>query len=136
MCIEGFGVCHCGGAAIEKEINASLVKDNMSNKNLLQRIKGGRLPRDFPQHVVEDLKCRAVNVLSRGQKEAYMGTEENIAKMKGKIFYVGQGKAYKEDFPYLCVSFTPAWPPWKSALEIRPLSLPTSPSPSARVSSR
>ena len=25
--------------------------------------------------------------------------------MKGKRFILGQGKSYKEDYPYLCISF-------------------------------
>ena len=34
-----------------------------------------------------------------------METEENVTKMKAKRLTPGLGKAFKEDFPYLQVSF-------------------------------
>ena len=71
---------------------------------MLQRIQN-RLPKDFPQHVLEDLKVRTVMTLGRAQKTDYFGTEENVTKMKNKRYILGLGKTYKEDFPYLCVSF-------------------------------
>ncbi len=43
--------------------------------------------------------------LGRSQKRDYFGSEENIEKMKKKRFLLGLGKTYKEDFPYLCISF-------------------------------
>ena len=43
--------------------------------------------------------------LGRSQKREYFSSEENVAKMKGKRFILGQGKTYKEDYPYLCISF-------------------------------
>ena len=71
---------------------------------MLQRIHN-RLPKDFPQHVIEDLKVRTIMCLGRSQKRDYYSSEENVAKMKGKRFILGQGKSYKEDYPYLCISF-------------------------------
>ena len=62
--MEGFQVCYTGGVLIEKEINNHLVKDNVQNNTMLQRI-ANRLPKDFPQHVLEDLKVRTVMTLGR-----------------------------------------------------------------------
>ena len=104
LCMEGFQVCYTGGVVVEKEINNMLVKDNASNATMLQRI-GNRLPRDFPQHVIEDLKVRTIMTLGRNQKRDYFATEENVTKMKNKRFILGLGKTYKDDFPYLCISF-------------------------------
>ena len=102
--MEGFQVCYTGGVAIEKEINALLVKDNASNQTMLQRI-GGRLPQNFPLHVIEDIKVRTLMMLGRQQKAEYFSTEENVAKMKSKRVLPGLGKTFKDDYPYLCVSF-------------------------------
>mmetsp|Transcript_11396 Transcript_11396/g.15333 ORF Transcript_11396/g.15333 Transcript_11396/m.15333 type:complete len:228 (+) Transcript_11396:522-1205(+) len=102
--MEGFSVCYTGGVAIEKELNALLVKDNAQNATMLQRI-GGRLPANFPQHVLEDLKVRTLMTLGRNQKSDYFVSEENVAKMKSKRVLPGLGKTFKEDFPYLCISF-------------------------------
>jgi len=72
---------------------------------MLQRIPDKRLPRDFPQHVLEDLKVRTLITLGRSQRKDYFSSEDNITKMKAKRFILGLGKTYKDDFPYLCVSF-------------------------------
>ena len=45
--MEGFQVCYTGGVLVEKEINNHLVKDNVQNSTMLQRIMN-RLPKDFP----------------------------------------------------------------------------------------
>lgn len=100
LCMEGFQVCYTGGVLIEKEINNLLVKDNVQNQVMLQRIMN-RLPKDFPQHVLEDLKVRTVMTLGRNQKRDYFSSEDNITKMKAKKYILGTGKTYKEDFPYL-----------------------------------
>lgn len=44
LCMEGFQVAYTGGVAVEKEINTLLVKDNMQNTTMLQRIADKRLP--------------------------------------------------------------------------------------------
>ena len=43
--------------------------------------------------------------LGRNQKRDYFASEENVTKMKNKRFILGLGKTYKDDFPYLCISF-------------------------------
>ena len=82
-----------------------ILTDNIKNQEMLKRISGHRLPADFPKHVIEDLKVRAVLCLSKKQKEDYTDSEQKIEKMKMKKYEVGNSKAYKEDFPYLQVSF-------------------------------
>jgi len=59
------------------------------------------MPKDFPQHVLEDLKARTIMTLGRNQKRDYFSSEENQAKMKAKKYTLGMGKTFKEDFPYL-----------------------------------
>ena len=73
LCIEGLGVSYCGGAAIEKELGSLLVKDNMQNQHMLDRINN-RLPRNFPLHVVEDIKTRVLMTMQMPQKEAYFAS--------------------------------------------------------------
>lgn len=34
-----------------------------------------------------------------------MESEENVTKMRNKRHMLGLGKTFKDDFPYLCVSF-------------------------------
>ena len=96
---------YTGSVAIEKEVNTLLIKDNMNNGTMLQRIANNRLPKDFPQHVIEELKARALLTLGRNQKQDYLSSEENVTKMKNKRQILGLGKTFKDDFPYLCISF-------------------------------
>ena len=49
--MEALDVCYCGGAAIEKETNRLLIRDNMGNKHMLEKIQ--RLPKTFPSEVIE-----------------------------------------------------------------------------------
>ena len=39
--------------------------------------------------------------LQKPQKEAYFSSDENIKKMKAKRHILGNGKTFKEDYPYL-----------------------------------
>ena len=64
-----------------------------------------RIPRNFPIHVLEDVKSRVLMCLQKPQREDYFSTEENIKKMKSKRHILGNGKTFKEDYPYLQTSF-------------------------------
>ena len=58
-------MCYTGGVHIEKEINNLLVKDNVDNNTMLQRIPEKRLPANFPLHIIEDIKVRTLMCLGR-----------------------------------------------------------------------
>lgn len=55
--------------------------------------------------MIEDIKVRTLMQLGRKQKKDYFGSEENITKMKSKRIVPGLGKTWKDDFPYLQISF-------------------------------
>lgn len=76
LCIEGINVCYCGGATIEKELNGLLLKDNVQNQQMLERIHN-RIPRSFPTHVLEDIKTRVLMTLQRPQKEDYLKANDD-----------------------------------------------------------
>jgi len=101
--MEALEVCYTGGAAIEKELNRLLLKDNIQNRTMIEKI-GGRLPKDLPNEVLESIKIKVLEVLQKPQKDEYISTEENVLKMKKKLMSLKQGKAFK-DFPYLAMSY-------------------------------
>lgn len=43
--------------------------------------------------------------MSKGQKAEYLQSEENIEKMLNKRNVLGNGKAFKDQAPYIAVSF-------------------------------
>ena len=56
--MEALEVAYCGGAAIEKETNRLLMRDNNGNKHMLEKIQ--RLPKCFTLDVIEAIKSRAL----------------------------------------------------------------------------
>jgi hypothetical protein len=65
---------------------------------------GGKLPKNFPNTVLEGVKTRTLFVMSQGQKAEYLSSPENIQKMKTKRFVLGNGKSFKE-CPYIAISY-------------------------------
>ena len=61
-----------------------------------------RLPRQFPPYVLEHLKTRVCSVLDRKQKVEYY-KPENYTKLKNKIRFLAQGKAFTW-YPQLALS--------------------------------
>ena len=104
LCVEGLNVCYCGGAVLEKELNSLLLKDNVKNQELLQRTHN-RIPKNFPSHVLEDIKTRVLMTLQKPQKDEYFNTEGGVERMKAKMHVLGNGKTFKEELPYLQLSF-------------------------------
>jgi len=51
------------------EVNKCLIKDNLSNKEML---KDRRLPKAFPSEVIEAIKTRTLFTMQSKQKEAYL----------------------------------------------------------------
>lgn len=59
LCPEALEVSFTAGAHIEKELNRLLLKDNIKNMKLLERVDQ-RLPSCFPSKVIEGIKTRAL----------------------------------------------------------------------------
>ena len=77
----------------------------MKNSMLLERTHN-RIPKNFPTHVLEDIKTRVLMTLQKPQKDEYLkasedGKQEGVEKMKAKKYVLGNGKTFKEDYPYL-----------------------------------
>lgn len=104
LCLEGLEVSYCGGIAIEKELNNLLLKDNKQNARMLEKMNK-QLPSNFKSDVIEGIKTRCLFVMSKGQKAEYLKDEESISKMNAKKYLLGNGKAFKDDAPYVACSF-------------------------------
>lgn len=100
LCLEGLEISYCGGSSIEKELNNLLLKDNEQNARMLEKMNK-QLPKNFKSDVIEGIKTRCLFVMSKGQKAEYLKDEESIAKMNAKKYVLGNGKAFKDDAPYV-----------------------------------
>jgi len=63
LCPEALTVSFAAGAHIEKELNRLLLKDNIKNMKLLERVDQ-RLPACFSSKVIEGIKTRACQMMS------------------------------------------------------------------------
>ena len=59
ICPEALKVSYASGANVEKEVNRLLLKDNIKNMKLLERVDQ-RLPACFPSKIIEGIKTRAL----------------------------------------------------------------------------
>eukprot|EP00350_Pseudokeronopsis_sp_OXSARD2_P010783 CAMPEP_0170547622 /NCGR_PEP_ID=MMETSP0211-20121228/6018_1 /TAXON_ID=311385 /ORGANISM="Pseudokeronopsis sp., Strain OXSARD2" /LENGTH=100 /DNA_ID=CAMNT_0010852767 /DNA_START=488 /DNA_END=790 /DNA_ORIENTATION=+ len=85
--------------AIEKKLNDFLIQDN---PELVERIPWLKETKSIPISVLEELKVRALHVMSREQMMEYDSSQENIDKMKARKHQLA--KTFKE-LPYLHLSF-------------------------------
>ena len=93
LCSEAFEVCYAAcGVNIEKEMNYNLVYDNKESfKAGATQFNEQGLPLfNFPKEVLEDLKVRSLVVMQREQRDEYLGSLENIEKMRKKKYSLGK----------------------------------------------
>ena len=104
LCLEGLQLSYCGGSAVEKQLNALLLKDNAENARFLEKMNK-QMPENFKLEVIEGVKTRCLFVMSKGQKAEYMADQASITKMQQKKYVLGNGKAFKDDAPYVACSY-------------------------------
>jgi len=93
LCTEAFEVCYAAcGVNIEKELNYNVVSDNKESfkAGIAQVNEHGVIQFNFSKEVLEDLKVRALQVMQREQRDDYLGSMENIEKMKKKKYSLGK----------------------------------------------
>jgi len=81
--MKGFRFCPAGGKAMSEALKERLTAENTP-----------KLAELIDSHILEDLKSKAVKLLSRDQKDEYFKDEESIKLMKEKFYTYESDKRY------------------------------------------